>query len=234
MMMLKKLKKIISFLLMTACCILHTARAGELTIMPSPSLGQRLVEYVKGIVYNSSYSSYKLGGSYFDAANGVYIVDCSNFVDNLIRDIYPNAYSKLVDRAGTEKPTSRSYYDFFTNLENIRTHYWNPVKRVDELRPGDILVFRPNPALSEESTGHVMVVMSKPSKATNSFLIRVADSSPFRHSQDTRQLHVSGIGIGTMQLKANPKTGQPYAYAWQVGSRWTESMKIAMGRPIEA
>ena len=54
-----------------------------------------------------------------------------------------------------------------------------------------------------------MVVMSKPIPSDDAYLVRVADSAPSGHSQDTRQSHTSGIGIGTLLLKVNPKTGKP-------------------------
>lgn len=196
------------------------------------SIGERLVTNIKVMVSNINYNAYKLGASYFDAANGIYIADCSSFVDYMLRKTYPEAYSRLVTNSGTGKPTSLSYYQFFTTLNRSSARYWNPVSRVDQLRPGDILVFRPTQPSAEELPGHVMVVMSKPQKSVNHFVIRVADSSPFRHSRDTRTQHVSGIGIGSMVLKANPATGQPYAYAWQVGTNWYKTVRIAMGRPI--
>ena len=47
-------------------------------------------------------------------------------------------------------------------------------------------------------------------------------------------IHNSGIGIGTLQLKVNPKTGEPSAYAWKVGSCWKKNVKFAMARPYDS
>ena len=77
-----------------------------------------------------------------------------------------------------------------------------------------------------------MVVMDKPIADGDGYLVRVADSAPSGHSQDTRRGRVSGIGIGTMVLKTNPDTGEPSAYAWKVGASWKSNVKIAMARPI--
>ena len=103
---------------------------------------------------------------------------------------------------------------------------------MDQLRAGDILVLRYMNSHGYQTGGHVVIVMDKPIRDTDVFFLRVADSARSRHSQDTRQRHESGIGIGTMLLKINPKTGQPAAFAWGVGSYWNKNVTFAMARPM--
>lgn len=189
------------------------------------SIESRLVSFVHKTVSTLRYSSYKLGGRNFDLSNGVYVLDCSDYVDHILEEIYPNAYSSLMDSTGSDKPTSAHYYSFFNRLSPNSHNEWRKIKDVEELRAGDILVFR------NHSTGHVMVVMDKPTYDEDAYFVKVADSAPSGHSQDTRPNKVSGIGIGTLLLKANPNTGEPLAYAWKIGARWKNNMKIAMARP---
>jgi len=111
--------------------------------------------------------------------------------------------------------------------------HWNTVPKVDALRPGDVIVFRYQTANSKEIAGHVMIVMEQPKRQGNAFLVRIADSAPSAHSKDTRLPTTSGIGIGTMLLKIDPKTHLPYAYAWKIGSQFKKNVNIAMARPIE-
>lgn len=198
------------------------------------SIGTRMVDFVKKTVTTLRYSSYKLGGTHFDTSSGVYVVDCSDYVDHILKEVYPDAYFDLVNNSGGDKPTSRHYYEFFSELNNTGKDYWNKVENVNELQPGDILVFRYKGMGARNGSGHVMVVMDKPVRdsETEGFLVRVADSAPTGHSEDTRQRHVSGIGIGTLLLKANEKTGQPSAYAWKIGSRWEKNVNFAMARPM--
>ncbi|GEM_PF-6691413 len=201
---------------------------------------QRLVDFVNKTVDNLHYSSYKLGGTHFDSERGVYIVDCSTYVDNILQTVNPQAYSSLVNSTGTYKPTSQHYYNFFHQLSYDPKNFWNKVNAVDQLQAGDILVFRNTKThvvhhrhhrrvVRTVTTGHVMVVMDKPVKTPGAFLVRVTDSAPQGHSEDTRS-H-SGIGIGTLMLKVNPQTGQPSAYAWKMGSGWERNVNFAMGRP---
>lgn len=194
------------------------------------SFEQRLVSFVKQTVGTLRYSAYKWGGRRFDTSRGIYVLDCSDYVDNILQAVYPRAYSNLVHMTGTEKPTSQHYYDFFSNLEDT-SHYWNRVDDVDQLQPGDIMVFRTKNSVGNEIGGHVMVVMNKPVAEDNAYSVRVADSAPSGHSQDTRHANASGIGIGTLLLKVND-SGQPSAYAWKIGARFKSNVNFAMARPV--
>lgn len=197
------------------------------------SIEERLVNFVHKSVATLRYSAYKLGGSHFDTSHGIYIVDCSGYVDHTLHAVFPNAYLSLVNSSGTEKPNSLHYYDFFKSLSYDPDDYWSSVEEIEQLRPGDILVFRYKTAQRLGTRGHVMVVMNKPVRDNDAYLVSVADSAPSGHSLDTRPPKVSGIGVGTLLLKVNPKTGEPSAYAWKVGARWKNNVNIAMARPLE-
>lgn len=196
------------------------------------SVEHKLVDLVQKTVGTLKYSVYKLGGTHFDAQHGVYIVDCSDYVDNLLQTTHPDAYFNLVDTMRAEKPTTQHYYDFFRDLADTSNDYWQKVDNVENLEAGDILVFRYKSGLRRQTGGHVMIVMDKPIQDENGFLVKVADSARVGHSEDTRGNRVSGIGIGTLVLKTNPDTGRPFAYAWRIGARWNSNVSIAMARPI--
>jgi len=192
---------------------------------------QRLVNTIYQAVFSLRYSSYQLGGTRIDSDRGVYVVDCSSYVDHILNTVFPRAYSSLVNWSGTEKPTSDDYYHYFSDLGSKSTNYWNPVAEVNNLRPGDILVFRNTSVSGYEHGGHVMIVMDKPKQETDGYSVRVSDAAPSGHSKDTRPLHTSGIGIGTLLLKVNPHTSQPSAYAWKQGAPWKRNVTFAMARP---
>src|SRR5579883_403614 len=94
------------------------------------SMEQRLISFVHKTVNTLRYSAYKLGGSRFDTSHGIYIVDCSRYVDHILQEIYPHAYSTLVGSSRSEVPTTQDYYDFFTNLSEKSSYYWNKVEDV--------------------------------------------------------------------------------------------------------
>lgn len=197
------------------------------------SMKEQLVTFVQNTMATLSYSIYKLGGTHFDSSKGIYILDCSSYVDRILKKVYPQAYSSLVYYAGTEKPTTHDYYDFFTDLGGEEAHYWKRIDTVEQLEPGDIIVFRNKKKSKSITHGHVMVVVDKPifNEDSNSYFVRITDSAPSGHSQDTRPSQTSGVGVGTLVLKVNPQTYEPYAYAWKVGSQWKTNVDFAMGRP---
>lgn len=196
------------------------------------SIEKRLVGFVHKTIETLHYSSYKMGGSRFDTEKGVYVVDCSNYVDQILQAVSPHAYLSLVDSCGVDTPNTRHYYDFFSDLNNNQP-YWGKIGDVEDLRPGDIIVFRYKKHRHGATAGHMMMVMDRPIKEANTFSVRVADSAPVGHSQDTRKSHVSGIGIGTLLLKTNPKTGLLDSYAWREGALWRHNVSFAMARPLD-
>src|SRR3990167_3645791 len=196
------------------------------------TIENRLREFVHQSVTTLHYSAYKMGSAKIDTTRGVYIVDCSSYIDHILKIVYPEAYSSLVNWSGSGKPTSHDYYDFFTNLPSEKKYFWNKIDEVDQLRPGDILVFRYKNAHGIETGGHVMIVMDRPLADSNTFFIRVADAASGGHSEDTRLPHTSGIGIGTLSLKVKPSTYTPAAYAWSIGARWKNNVNFAMARPL--
>ena len=195
------------------------------------SMEDRMVKFVHNTVSNLRYSVYKMGGGHFEPSRGIYVLDCSDYVDNVLHAVDPKAYSSLVNSTGSDRPTTQHYYDFFSELddENIQEG-WAKVSDVENLQAGDVLVFRYKSGI-RTTGGHVMIVMDKPIGDDNTYLVRVADSAPSGHSQDTRLPRTSGIGIGTLLLKADSVTGRPSAYAWKVGAPWKSNVRIAMARP---
>lgn len=151
----------------------------------------------------------------------------------MLQAVYPNAYDSLVYSSGADKPTTQHYFDFFNELAYDPKNYWDKVDEVEKLEPGDILVFRNKAGVKSVVRGHVMVVMEKPQRDSDIYWVKVADSAPSGHTEDTRSPHVSGIGIGTLLLKVNPLTKQPSAYAWRAGAPWKHNVNFAMARPLE-
>lgn len=184
-----------------------------------------LAGMVNKTLENMHYTHYQMGGSKFDQSHGIYITDCSGYVNRLLNQVNPAAYFSLVRGTGSSRPNSEDFYNFFNNLAFRSTQHWRKVDDASSLEAGDILVFRHG-----WHGGHVMVVMNKPIRHNDVLEVRVADSASSGHSRDTRPAHVSGIGVGTMLIKVTPGN-QPAAYAWRVGAPW-ERVRFAMGRPL--
>lgn len=193
--------------------------------------GQRLVAFVHNMIGSLRYTAYRSGGQIFDNQRGVYVADCSHYVDHILQNVFPRSYSALKSFTGATTPDSANYYDFFRRLSSNMRLGWDRINNAKQLEPGDVLVFRYKNAEGATRGGHVMVVMDKPVQDNGALLVRVSDSAFSGHTDDTRAGH-SGVGVGTMLLKVNAYTGAPFAYAWNVGSHWVNRVNIAMARPI--
>jgi cell wall-associated NlpC family hydrolase len=194
-----------------------------------------VVSYIHRFMNTLRYTTYRTGGRIFDNTRGVYELDCSHYVDHILQTVCPRAYSNLTLWTGEQDPDSANYYNFFSHLTTNMGTDWNKVNNAYQLQPGDILVFRYLNSSGIAKGGHVMVVMDAPTpdNDNNALMVRVSDSAFGGHSDDTRPLHNSGVGIGTLLLKVDPINGQPSAYAWNIGASWRSSVDIAMARPVE-
>jgi hypothetical protein len=199
----------------------------------SPKTGQSLVSYVHQFIASLRYTKYKVGGGIFDRTRGIYELDCSHYVDTVLKITNPLAYSNLVYTTGAEAPDSQNYYDFFAHLSSHFKNDWNKIDNAKDLEPGDILVFRYTSKSGRPDGGHVMLVMDKPVPDNDALMVQVSDSAYAGHSDDTRPEHDSGVGIGTLLLKIDQASGHPFAYAWDMSSPWQDRVDIDMGRPVD-
>ena len=117
----------LKYILLTLFCCLQISTVSSnpftndnTTITTHPgfvsSIEKRLVNFVHKTVSTMRYTAYKLGGSHFDTSRGIYVLDCSTYIDNILENVHPEAYSTLMNSSGSEKPTTREYYNFFTQL----------------------------------------------------------------------------------------------------------------------
>ncbi len=193
---------------------------------------KKLISYIKQIISHLHYSKYQFGGTHLDNKKGIYVIDCSSYVDHILKSVYPQAFSQLSEWSQTNKPTTEDFYHYFLQLHHPDLMHWSSVSDVKELRPGDVLVIRYQNKKGQERGGHVMLVMDKPLIINHEVAVRVTDSAGGGHSKDTRPAHASGVGIGTLLLKTDGTMSRPMAFAWKIGSKWETRASFAMGRPL--
>jgi cell wall-associated NlpC family hydrolase len=183
-----------------------------------------------------TYTYYSEIADYWNDATGVYKVDCSGYVNRLVEDAVPSSYDAICDERDTTRPAAEDYYYTFRAIpyDTTRDH-WRRIKRVKDLRPGDVLVWRYlEPDEHDESTGHTMIVVGLPERDTrwsNVYRVRVSDSARSGHSSDNRGNTGSGVGAGVMLLRYDPDSGVPTAYAWSLLGYWQTDIRFAAARP---
>lgn len=211
-------------------------------VLPQTSLKRpfatdaRLVSQVDTVLRNLRSTRYQYGGNRFDVDRGVFNLDCSHYVDHLVAKSNPIAFANMRRVTGSTFPATRDYYSFIRQLPYYQvTHNWVHIRNANHLQPGDVIVYQKYSAKRRgASAGHIMIVTSTPKRDPyyeNIFHVAVSDSAHSGHGNDTRPRGRSGVGMGTMLVKVDPYTGEPYQFAWKQGARF-ETGSIAMARPV--
>jgi hypothetical protein len=168
-----------------------------------------------------------------DESAGTYFYDCSGLIDYAARRVIPIAADAL--------PTSTSARPLAGDIE----HYlhggldhpvagWTAIRRVADLRPGDVIAWLATEDSTTGDTGHTMVVFDAPTPDAarpGEWLVQVADSTLSPHAGDSRRRGETGLGTGTIGL-LDDSDGGPTAFYWQGGvSRNAKATEVALGRP---
>ena len=160
----------------------------------------------------------------------VYDVDCSGFLDYLLRIVDPEALHELV-AATVKRPLAKHFVDFFS-APSPHTH-WARVARVQDMQPGDVLAWRRPADVVSKNTGHVMLVTAAPSpRGADSWVVAIIDSTASPHGpRDPRRAeHHTGIGRGVVVLDTDA-AGAPLRYHWtDVRTSPAHITDIAIGR----
>jgi hypothetical protein len=172
-----------------------------------------------------------------DEKRGFYQFDCSGMLNWVLRRSAPGAYGSVKARSAKGRALARDYYWELqkTRPGNAAPRGWRRVSRVDEAEPGDVIAWLKPARIKSPNTGHCAFLLEapRPTQAVpGGFLVRIADSTRYRHDDDDRSVSGrSGFGSGTILIVAGDD-GEPVAYGW-VGLRgWLLEASIAIGRPV--
>lgn len=145
---------------------------------------------------------------------------------------------EAVESPNDKRPLAR---DFFRTIEKIRPGKkrgpWMRPKSIIDARPGDVLAWIRPKWLPSKSTGHVAFILDTPTPNSGpvpGWLYRIADSSKFRHEDDTREQGETGFGIGTLLIPIDDD-GNPTGYGWfgsETEHEWIVATRIVIGRPL--
>jgi hypothetical protein len=180
---------------------------------------------------------------------------CASFVTAVLRRAYPSwARPKHFTRHfGSPSPFARDYQRVFADGGTPRMR---PVRRVADLRPGDLIAIDYANA-QDTNTGHVVMVRrlrgvyTAPSTGLNfdgeiQYAVQVADCTAEPHGlagvgnyedyPDTRivgERQLQGVGYGHMMFYASELTGEFTRYRWSVNTSSTGVFPVEE-RPVSA
>lgn len=198
---------------------------------------QNIILGIKTKKFSSLYSHSNI----IDPYKGLYEVDCSGFVNNILKEQkLLNALFEIQNFINSQENIPHPiyldpwplHYVLFISSQTPKK-YWQTIWDVKLLQPGDIIAYysASNKNLSSEHGQHVMIVSDAIKCAPDSSCIWVPifDSTKKPHGSSDIRENGNGIGQGTIGLEIN-EHGTPTELLWHPESKYKLKCKIAMAR----
>lgn len=168
--------------------------------------------------------------THVDRAGGVYDMDCSGFVDYLLKRIAPAQFAQLRIEPGHARPRAAMYFELFKGLHKNPLPGWEVVQKLGDARRGDIIAWQLVSSSQEPGdTGHVIIVATPPVEQTHSlYRVEVYDSSDIRHDDDSRPEGTTGVGKGVITFRVD-EFGEPVGFQFNSHAHF-HGEAIAIGR----
>jgi hypothetical protein len=173
--------------------------------------------------------------THVDEAVGTFEYDCSGFLGYAASRAAPDAWSAVVATT-PRRPRSVEIVAFLQRIPVGSTSgRWQRLGRIQDLAPGDVVVWVKPADSRSTNTGHTVIVhgpvVADPGQR-GAFIVPVADSTEHPHVPgDARSAaHRTGLGLGEIVLVGDD-AGAPIGYRWSRGQKSREkSTTIALGR----
>lgn len=134
-------------------------------------------------------------------------VDCSGLFEFWLNRWYPEALKeiyayiykvRLVDKAEIQRLYSFDIYDFFSQLGQEKSQYWQLVDINEPFKAGDVIAFVKKG--EKNRFGHVAIIQKELARSLEKITVQVMDSSQIEHINDWRQTKENGIGEGILEM----------------------------------
>ena len=194
--------------------------------------GENIAEAAENLIGDLRETRYQ-HQTYVVPAEGIYDMDCSGFVDYLLKRVAPQQYANLPIETGHARPRAAMYFDLFHGLPENPAPGWKSIDRLADAQRGDIIAWSLEaPTQKPGDTGHVVVVASPPVPANQrEYRVEVYDSSGIHHDDDSRPKATSGIGKGVITFKVDER-GIPVGFQFNSLAHF-HLEPIAIGRLVQ-
>jgi hypothetical protein len=173
--------------------------------------------------------------THVDEAAATFDYDCSGLLVYALSRVAPDALA-AVRATASRRPRSSEFVAFLEGIPAGGSRgRWQRVGRVQDLAPGDVVVWLKPADSRSTNTGHTMIVHGAPSpdpEHAGGFVVPIADSTEGPHGPgDSRvEAHRTGLGQGEIVLLTD-SSGAPVGYRWSRSTRSREkATTIALGR----
>jgi hypothetical protein len=170
--------------------------------------------------------------TYVVQSAGIYDMDCSGFVDFLLKRIAPEQYDNLPIEPGHARPRAVVYFDLLEGLTRQGIPGWQPIRRLADAKRGDLIAWALEASTQKPGdTGHVVIVAAAPVlTAAGEYRVGVYDSSGIGHDDDSRPKGTSGIGKGVIIFRVDER-GMPVGFQFNSQAHFHQE-SIAIGRIV--
>jgi hypothetical protein len=193
--------------------------------------GENIAEAAENLIGDIRETHYQ-HKTYVVPAEGIYDMDCSGFIDYLLKRVAPQQYANLPIETGHARPRAAMYFDLFQSLPGNPAPGWKSIDRLADTQRGDIIAWSLEASTQKPGdTGHVVIVANPP-VPTNEREYRVAvyDSSGIHHDDDSRLKTTNGIGKGVITFKVDER-GIPVGFRFNSLAHF-HLEPIAIGRLV--
>jgi hypothetical protein len=172
------------------------------------SRGQNIADAAEKLIGEIRETHYQ-HKTYVVQSAGIYDMDCSGFVDYLLKRVAPEQYADLPIETGHARPRAAIYFDLFHGLPGSPLPGWKSIDRLADAQRGDIIAWALEASTQKPGdTGHVVIVAASPVPVnTREYRVAVYDSSGIHHDEDSRPKATSGIGAGVITFQVDDRGG---------------------------
>lgn len=214
--------------------------------------GSMVIREVDRVMSLLKTTKYTLTNYITDVEGGRLEVDCSKYLETILKEVSLNHYTELPKSSKSGLTSlAKDYYNHFVTLPTAPdgAHNWIRIMDIADARPGDIISY-----IHDEggnTTGHVMIICSYPALSSPvDYSVIVNDAAASGHFDDTRnndgpysedytyiptltidgdQWKYGGVGIGMMWFRLVENS----YYRWSSPTGSTVYKDIAIGRMID-
>ena len=179
---------------------------------PGPNSTENLADAAQRLLSKVRETHYQHKG-HIDKVAGAYDMDCSEFVDYLLKRVAPEQFSQIPVEPGHVRPRAAMYFQFLNRLRQQPLLGWQAVYQLGDAQRGDIIAWELHASTEDPGdSSHVVIVASTPVLETKDlYAVKVYDSSGILHDNDCRPEHTSGVRRGVIRFRIS-QSGEPIAF----------------------
>ncbi len=196
-------------------------------------ISEKIADRAFAIIKSVKSTKYKNYPYTIDESKGIFETDCAGFITRILKQISPKHASTIPFDEDKSYHTVTDYYNYFDFIQHGNnksdTLLWKIIRKFDDTKRGDVLVWVDNEYTPTISASHVLLIADTPKFTQDSvFDVIVYDASEKLYNRDIRT--GPGVGYGTIKIRTDSKS-IPVEYELKIGEGFTKA-NIVIARAI--